>query len=280
MKNVIKFIRRAPVIRDVALFLFRLKTGVGHILKSLKSVLVWLFRSKEFTNYTYDLTTLNKRYLAAFISVVTDKSFQEITSYIEELENDKDLREHIRSTTLANPEKRFADLNARYGRRLGWYALARALKPKIIVETGVDKGLGSCVLAAALMRNEQDGFSGYYYGTDINPVAGYLLSGRYKKYGEILYGDSINSLTVFEPAIDIFINDSDHSDEYENREYAVIADKLSPNAFLVSDNARVSDMLLNFALETNRHFVFFQEQSANHWFAGEGIGVAYRQKGA
>ena len=39
-----------------------------------------------------------------------------------------------------------------YGRRLGWYALVRALKPRTVVETGADKGLGSCVLAALRLR--------------------------------------------------------------------------------------------------------------------------------
>lgn len=168
MKKIFKFIRRTPVVRDVALFLFRLKMGVAHVLKSLISVLVWLFRSKEFTNFTYDLTALNKKYLVSFISIVTDKSFQEINSYVEELENDDNLRSHIRLVTMSSPERYFADLNVYYGRRLGWYAFVRALKPKIIVESGVDKGLGSCVLTAALMQNERDGFPGYYYGTDIN----------------------------------------------------------------------------------------------------------------
>lgn len=51
----------------------------------------------------------------------------------------------------------------------------RATKPAVVVETGVDKGLGSCLLSAALTRNSEDEHPGYFYGTDINPKVGYLL---------------------------------------------------------------------------------------------------------
>ena len=93
------------------------------------------------------------------------------------------------------------------------------------METGVDKGLGSCVLSAALLRNHAEGHPGRYLGTDINPQAGWLFQGPYRKAGQILYGDSIESLQCLEGPIDLFINDSDHSAEYEEREYACITSK-------------------------------------------------------
>jgi predicted O-methyltransferase YrrM len=182
-------------------------------------------------------------------------------------------------TIAAGVSKRGRGANAEmpYGRRLGWYALVRALKPRFIVETGVDKGLGACVLTAALRRNVADGSEGRYIGTDINPEAGYLLRGEYARYGEILYGDSIESLATLTEQIDIFINDSDHSAEYEAREYVVVQDKLSDNALIVCDNAHVTDCLMQFALETDRHFLFVREEPAGHWYGGAGIGVAFRQ---
>ena len=53
-----------------------------------------------------------------------------------------------------------------------------------------------------------------YIGTDINPNAGYLFDEIYSENGKILYGDSIESLKL-NAEIDLFINDSDHSAEYE-----------------------------------------------------------------
>src|SRR5690606_983731 len=98
------------------------------------------------------------------------------------------------------------------------------LKPRCVVETGLDKGHGAVLLCAALQRNAAEGARhGQYYGTDINPAAGYLLSGPYAMYGKILVGDSIASLKTLTDPIDLFINDSDHSADYEYAEYRSIA---------------------------------------------------------
>ncbi|MGZ3720443.1 MAG: class I SAM-dependent methyltransferase, partial [Bdellovibrionota bacterium] len=96
------------------------------------------------------------------------------------------------------------------------------------------------------------------------------------KAGEILYGDSIESLKKLEAQIDFFINDSDHSAEYETREYETVEPKLSPGALLISDNAHCNDKLVNYARQTSRHFLFFREQPKDHWYPGAGIGAAWK----
>jgi predicted O-methyltransferase YrrM len=161
---------------------------------------------------------------------------------------------------------------------VGWYALVRALKPKVVIETGVEKGLGACVLSAALLRNKAEGHPGTYYGTDINPAAGFLYRAPYSDAGRILYGDSIESLKQLSGPIDFFINDSDHSAEYEAREYETISGKLSENAVLLADNAHVNDKLIQFAAKTGREFLFFQESPREHWYPGAGIGAAWRKR--
>jgi hypothetical protein len=235
----------------------------------------WLFASREFTNYTYHLTGINKKYLAAFVAHVTGISHQEAKRYIDELAQDVSLREHIRRRVQGSSEASFADAEMPFGRRMGWYGVVRAVKPRIVVETGVDKGLGSCVLTAALQRNAQEGHEGYYYGTDINPKAGYLLTGEYARFGEIRYGDSIESLKSLDVEIDVFVNDSDHATEYESREYVTVESKLSKDAIIIGDNSRDSDELLRFAERTGREFLYFQEEPDRHWFPGAGLGVAY-----
>ena len=194
---------------------------------------------------------------------------------MDELRYDTALRQHLNKRTEMANYAMFADLNVGYGRRIGWYALVRALKPQIVVETGVDKGLGSCVLAAALLRNRSEGHQGHYFGTDINPEAGWLFQDMYRNAGEILYGDSIKSIEQLQGPIDLFINDSDHSAEYEEREYECIATKLSDSAIILGDNAHATDKLYQFALATGRRFLFFSEKPANHWYPGAGIGAAW-----
>lgn len=76
--------------------------------------------------------------------------------------------------------------------------------------------------------------------------------------------------------IDLFISDSDHDPNYEMREYEAVEKKLTPEAFLLADNAHCSDRLLRFARKTHRQFLFFHEEPKNHWYPGAGIGVAYR----
>lgn len=256
----------------------RLAFGFGFYLKPRLSELIqWAQRSRETSNFTYDLTELNLGQLAGWVVAISGCSLQQASHWIDELRNDNALREHLNQRTANANDLIRADLNMGYGRRLGWYALVRALKPRLVVETGVDKGLGSCVLAAALLRNQDEGHSGRYLGTDINPQAGWLFQAPYSEAGEILYGDSIESLQRLEGPIDLFINDSDHSAEYEEREYACIAPKLSPRSVLLGDNAHVTDKLYKFAVATGRHFLFFSEKPADHWYPGAGIGAAWGQ---
>lgn len=235
----------------------------------------WLFSSREHTNFTYDLTELNCLYLAQFLSVVCNKPAVEMQGYIQELIDDPELSSHIASKVLEGGRSFLADDIPRYGRRLGWYAIIRAKKPKLVVETGVDKGLGACVIAAALKRNHSEGYSGLYLGTDINSRAGYFLQQPYNDYGRIIYGDSIESLLRIEDVIDVFINDSDHSLDYEANEYSAIKYKLAEDAILIGDNSHFSNKLIEFAQATDRDFLFFQEQPKDHWYPGGGIGVAF-----
>jgi hypothetical protein len=245
---------------------------------TLQAIARWLLASREDTNYTYDLTPQNRLHLAHFVAVVTGRGVDEIKGYMAELENDAQLAAHIAAAfdSQSNKLRAVADRRGRYGRRLGWYALVRALKPGLVVETGIDKGLGCVVLCAALLRNTAEGRAGRYLGTDIRPEAGALLTGVYAEVGKVRYGDSIASLKTLTDPIDFFINDSDHSADYEGREYETIAGLLSPNAVLVGDNAHVTDRLAAFAEATGRRFAFFREQPEDHFYAGAGIGLAFR----
>lgn len=239
-------------------------------------ILSWSINSKEDTNYTYPITQDNILYLANTIAVVLNKEVAEILSYISEAENNQELKKHIISETQKSEEGFNADNRCDFGRRLGWYAFTRALKPKVVVETGVDKGLGGVLLCAALLKNREEGFEGQYFGTDINTIAGYLISGKYATVGKMLYGDSIESLKKFEQKIDLFINDSDHSADYEYQEYVTIKDKISDNAIILGDNAHCTNKLVLFSGETNRKFLFFKEEPKAHWYPGSGIGISYQ----
>ncbi|MBZ5577660.1 MAG: class I SAM-dependent methyltransferase [Acidobacteriia bacterium] len=268
-----------PISRTV-LMAYRAKVALGYCTPKLAAIPSWLLHSREFTNFTYDLTERNLSYLASTLSLVTGQPVEDIAGFLREPAHDRQLQAHVRSTVNASRLRSVSDSSPRFGRRLGWYALARALKPSVLVETGVDKGLGSVLLCSALLRNAEEGHPGLYYGTDINPKAGYLLHGAYARVGKVLCGDSIASLKALDHKIDLFVNDSDHSAEYELAEYRTIAVKLSERAVILGDNSHCSDSLWTFSRESNREFIFFAEEPAAHWYPGGGIGISLRRKQA
>ena len=238
----------------------------------------WLFESRETTNLTYELTERSVGYICDAIAVALDHNRDEIRGYVDEVLNDKDLAAHVISKTKNSPFRHNADPAFRIGRRLGWYAIVRSVKPRSVIETGVDKGLGSVVICAALLRNIAEGYDGRYFGTEIKPEGGYLLSDKYAGVGTILYGDSVQSLRAFNSQIDVFVNDSDHSQEYEAAEYQAIKSKLGPRAVIIGDNADCTDKLCRFAHELGWPFLFIHEEPLDHWYQGAGIGLCVSPK--
>jgi hypothetical protein len=148
-----------------------------------------MLNSNEDTNYTYDLEEKNLDELYKLLEHIFDVDFIKIKGYSEELLQNDDLKTYLIKKIESSNFKNFADTEIKYSRRIGWYIIARIIKPKLIIETGVDKGMGSVILSEALIKNEKEGFKGKYYGTDINPEAGYLFDGIFRKKGKIIYGD-------------------------------------------------------------------------------------------
>jgi hypothetical protein len=273
MPQILRFLKNIWILN----FLRRIYQAGKYYNKRYCQIIKWGIKSNEDTNYTYHLSPENIKYLANTISVVTGEEYAVILKYFDEIENDEYLKNTVTSAIRKSAFARFADPEVRFGRRIGWYAIARIIKPGVIVETGVDKGLGSVLLCAAILKNNEEGHKGKYYGTDINPEAGYFLTGKYKEVGEILYGDSIKSLNGFRENIDLFINDSDHSSDYEYREYLAIKELLTDKTIILGDNSHCSDKLAVFSNEMDRNFLFFKEEPLDHWYPGAGIGISYKK---
>lgn len=231
----------------------------------------WLLKSREHHNYTYDLTARNISHLAHWVSLVTGAPATDCVGWINEILSDSEFVDHITAVTLKSDRKGLADREVRIARRAGWYAVVRAVEPEHVVETGTDKGLGSVVIAAALLKNGH----GRLTTIDINSEAGYLLGARYATVADVVIGDSVRELDRLEGSIDLFIHDSDHSPEHESNELASVTHHLTPSAIVLSDNAHATDSLMAWADATGRRFTYFQERPARHWYRGAGIGAAW-----
>ena len=250
----------------------RKKRANSYFKETKRQIRDWSRKSTEFSNYYYDLKPSNEKYLISLLSTITNTKYSIVENYIQELHNNKNLHSIISKFWADDASMKDAQIS--FGRRIGWYALIRINKPKLVIETGVHHGIGACIIAVALEENIKEGFPGKYLGTDINKNAGKLFNSNFSHIGKVLYGDSIESLKEISEKIDLFINDSDHSDEYEYREYSVIKNKLSPHAVILGDNSHVTESLHKFSIKNNRHFVFFKEDPLNHWYPGGGIGIS------
>lgn len=249
----------------------RVKSVGGHDVRVMQASVKWLVRSREHTNYTYELTDLNMGQLAWFVANLTDRDVGAVRAFMDELRSDEELAEHIASSTRASDRRGLADPVPRYGRRLGWYAIVRALEPELVVETGTDKGLGSVVLAAALLRNGH----GRLTTIDVNPAAGYLIGGRWADVIDYARGDSHTVLRAIEGPIDVFVHDSLHTVAHESAEYRLIDPNLTDRSIVLSDNADVAPTLMQWAESRGWRFEFFQEVPSGHWCPGGGIGAAW-----
>jgi len=252
---------------------YRFKIAASYHAKPLLRVFPWLLRSREPTDFNYELTDLNLGYMAEFLNLVTGVPSVDIGRYIDELADDEQLWAHIRDTTLRTPERHISDADPKPGRRLAWYALVRAVKPRVIVEGGVNKGLGTCILAAALARNAAEGRSGRVYGVDNVAGKGYLFGPPYDAYGEIVITDILDFLRGWTGEIDVFIQDAVTLPAIEREAYRLVAPKLAPDA-LVCASWRTGEFL-GFARETARSCLSFATQPKDHWYPGENVATAF-----
>ena len=264
----------SPLAR-VAAFPSRARSVASYDFLVLGRSLRWLLCSREHTNFTYNLAPLNREHLCWFVSLVTGKPFDEIQGYLGEIDEDEKLRTHVRRMTAQSSRRHLADTRVEYGRRVGWYAITRAIRPRQIVETGTDKGLGSVVLASALIKNAEESDPGFLTTIDINPDAGYLIGDKYGEVTNLILGDALDQLPNLNSGVDMFLHDSDHHPSYEAAEYRSVVTHLSDQAFVLSDNAHCSNELAQFARETGRQFLFFDEQPDRHWYPGAGLGIAW-----
>ena len=83
-------------------FPYRFRLIIRYLFGSLKKSIPWLFRSKEFANFTYDLTLANKEYFAWFVANVCGASVGEIHGYFSELESNTQLDKYISARLRAH----------------------------------------------------------------------------------------------------------------------------------------------------------------------------------
>jgi hypothetical protein len=157
---------------------------------------------------------------------------EELAGYAAETHTDPELNERL----TRRVRWRF-DFKRRMpvGSRLAWYVTARALKPEVIVETGIYMGLGSLVLLRALERNAQEGHPGELLSFDSNPLAGWLvrdeLRGRWRRVVGLTSRTLVPALAG--RCVGMLLHDTAHTQETQRIEFEAALANAAPRLVLV-----------------------------------------------
>jgi hypothetical protein len=231
----------------------------------------YLLFDREIDNFTYDIT--NRDELAAFLAGVLERDAGLMRHYIDELDTDQELRKAIEGAPAWRPRR---NRIIPYGRRLGWYVVVRATKPRLAVETGVHDGLGSAVILRALARNADEGTEGVLLSFDIRNDVAWLVPPWLRSRYELRISDALTTLgeAVGERRVDFFVHDSDHRYEHETGEFEAVLRLANPGAVLVSDNAHAGTAFRDFCARRGFTFSFYREIPDHPFYPGAGIGIA------
>ena len=233
--------------------------------------------SPEPHNFTFEIA--NSGELGDWVAALTGADRERALSVLDEAGEDPVLRARLRAATQGR--WLWSDREPRFGKRLGWYAVARILHPRLTVEVGVHDGLGSLLLLRALERNQADGHPGRLVSFEVNPVGGWLVGShplwdlRIESSGtglpRLLEGSGSGS-----GELDLFIYDGWHSPEAERADLEEAFRHLSEAGVLVSDDSQVTQALPQLCSEQGLELFEFQESPVAHFHPGAVLAAGRR----
>jgi predicted O-methyltransferase YrrM len=229
----------------------------------------FVFVDRETTNFTYDIA--NEAELATWLDAALSLAPGTGERYLDEVRCDIELREQLIRRMRPYP---FLNDTPRFGRRLGWYALVRATKPQLVVETGTADGLGTALLARAMQRNSEEHAGGRFLSFDVGTDAGWLVPDGLLPFVELVGGDIRETLPrSLGEGVDVFIHDSNHAPEHERFELELAVARSAERLVLVSDNAHATTVLQEMCARHGARMHVFRERPRRHLYPGGGIGL-------
>jgi predicted O-methyltransferase YrrM len=145
------------------------------------------------------------------------------------------------------------------------YLACRALRPSVVIETGVAHGVTSAYILAALERNAQDDRSGdrshgHLYSIDRPPLAshsdefvGICIPDSLKAHHTLIRGDARAKLPAMLGAlgkVDMFVHDSDHSYGHMKFELGLAHRHLRMPGIVISDDVNYNAAFHEFVDDT------------------------------
>jgi len=216
------------------------------------------------------------------LSFATGLPRRNLGAYLNEAAADRELVEHVAQAEeeyrRLSPEFAAGTLAGPQGEVL--YALVRAIRPSLVVETGTANGVSTTFLLAALERNRagrlvsidlpfraEDGrIESLVDGAEIDPYdlspvppgkePGWIVPDRLRKRWELRLGDARDLLpaAVAEEEVGLFFHDSAHTREHMLFEFETAWPRIAPGGVLAADDVfqRKHDALPSFARSVGR----------------------------
>jgi predicted O-methyltransferase YrrM len=209
--------------------------------------------------------------LAAMLDLSSKYLGMDLSGFLHE-PGAKAVREHIASErALLNRPESAARHDADAGLPDFCYAICRALKPRVVVETGVGSGVTTSFILQALAANNE----GHLWSIDLPPIGAERFAGSFvpqplRNRWTLLRGrsrDLLPRLLSDLPAPDVFLHDSLHTTRNMTFEFQAAWQKMNPGAVLLSDDIHMSK-----AFER-----FITGKQVGLSLAGKRFGVAFKQ---
>jgi hypothetical protein len=225
----------------------------------------------EVGDFSYEID--NEGELVQLLAHAFDLDPVALRGYLAETHSDpvltSDLAEHARQRASMKRQIGF-------GPRVGWYALARALKPRVVVETGIKHGLGSLILLQALRRNAAEGSPGRLISFDNDPFSGWVVP-------EDLHGDwqpvfamtsDAMESTLAGVEIDLFICDTPPDQDLELFEVGTALRFAASPMVLIAGAGNRTTAMRELCEQAGGKYRYFDEHPRHDVYPGAGLGFA------
>jgi Methyltransferase domain len=231
----------------------------------------YILLDPELGDFSYDLD--NEGELVEFLAHIFDVDRVEVAGYVAEAHAAPTLTSELNARVRWRIDvKRPVKLSA----RVLWYAVARILKPRLIVETGIKHGLGSLVLLTALERNAEEGSAGRLISFDFDPCSGWMVPARLCSNWQPVFASTYDALdaTLDGEEVDLFVCDTPPEYEIESFELHGAMRHAAPGIVLLSAGGDRNRALPELTAASGGVYHYFAERSRHPVFPGAGVGLA------
>jgi predicted O-methyltransferase YrrM len=233
-------------------------------------VMGYVLFDPEVGDFSYELD--NEDELVDFLARTLDVEGAAIAGYLAEIDSSPELTSELSARVRRRP-----DMKRRIGlaQRVAWYAVVRATKPRLVVETGIKHGLGALVLLVALARNAQEGSPGRLISFDPDPFSGWVVPDHLRGAWQPVFATSFDALedTLAGEQVDLFICDTPPDHDIESFEMTTALSHAAPGIILIAGNGDRTTVLRELAAERGGEYRFFVERPRHPVYPGAGLGV-------